>query len=68
MAADALEHDLTRAARKRGTSWQQVADASGPTSRASAESWFVRLEHDAASYRGGHCPGQQRVERARDRG
>jgi hypothetical protein len=66
-ALDTLERDLTRAARKRGASWQQVADSLGLSSRSSAESRFVRLERDAASYRGDRYPERQRAERARDR-
>ncbi|WP_415962022.1 hypothetical protein [Streptomyces sp. 021-4] len=66
-ALDTLERDLTRAARKRGASWQQVADALGLTARSSAESRFVRLERDAASYRSDRYPERQRAERARDR-
>ncbi|MDX3025417.1 hypothetical protein [Streptomyces acidiscabies] len=66
-ALDTLERDLTRAARKRGASWQQVADVLGLASRSSAESRFVRLERDAASYRGDRYPERQRAERARDR-
>ncbi|MFJ7416589.1 hypothetical protein ACIQWZ_38195 [Streptomyces sp. NPDC098077] len=66
-ALDTLERDLTRAARKRGTSWQQVADHLGLSSRSSAESRFVRLERDAATYRGDRYPERQRAERARDR-
>ncbi|MFD4740201.1 hypothetical protein ACFWNR_05325 [Streptomyces virginiae] len=48
------------------THWQQVADSLGLTSRTSAESRFVRLERDAASYRGARYPERQRAERARD--
>ncbi|MFB7584560.1 MULTISPECIES: hypothetical protein [Streptomyces] len=66
-ALDTLERDLTRAARRRGASWQQVADHLGLASRSSAESRFVRLERDAASYRGDRYPERQRAERARDR-
>ncbi|MGW3200157.1 hypothetical protein ACWDBD_37435 [Streptomyces sp. NPDC001118] len=66
-ALDTLERDLTRAARRRGASWQQVADHLGLASRTSAESRFVRLERDAASYRGDRYPERQRAERARDR-
>ncbi|MEK8175042.1 hypothetical protein NKH77_56085 [Streptomyces sp. M19] len=66
-AMDTLERDLTRAARDRGASWQQVADALGLTSRSSAESRHVRLERDAASYRRDRHPELQRAERARDR-
>ncbi|MFD8992306.1 hypothetical protein ACFVZ4_30195 [Streptomyces goshikiensis] len=66
-ALDTLERDLTRAARGRGASWQQVADHLGLASRTSAESRFVRLERDAASYRGDRYPERQRAERARDR-
>lgn len=66
-ALDTLERDLTRAARRRGASWQQVADSLGLASRTSAESRFVRLERDAATYRGDRYPQKQRAERARDR-
>ncbi|MGW7460950.1 hypothetical protein [Streptomyces sp. NPDC054797] len=66
-ALDTLERDLTRASRRRGASWQQVADHLGLASRTSAESRFVRLERDAASYRGDRYPERQRAERARDR-
>jgi type II secretory pathway component PulJ len=66
-ALDTLERDLTRAARRRGASWQQVADHLGLASRSSAESRFVRLERDAATYRGDRYPERQRAERARDR-
>ncbi|MBZ3918161.1 hypothetical protein [Streptomyces acidiscabies] len=66
-ALDTLERDLTRAARRRGASWQQVADSLGLATRSSAESRFVRLERDAATYRGDRYPERQRAERARDR-
>ncbi|AWZ07705.1 MULTISPECIES: hypothetical protein [unclassified Streptomyces] len=66
-ALDTLERDLTRAARERGASWQQVADSLGLASRTSAESRSVRLERDAASFRGDRYPERQRAERARDR-
>ncbi|MFF9638769.1 hypothetical protein ACF1D2_29845 [Streptomyces bacillaris] len=66
-ALDTLERDLTRAARERGASWQQVADALGLTARSSAESRFVRLVRDAASYHGDRYPQRLRAERARDR-
>ncbi|MGW0999178.1 hypothetical protein [Streptomyces sp. bgisy153] len=66
-ALDTLERDLTRAARRRGASWQQVADSLGLASRSSAESRFVRLERDAASHHGDRYPQRQRAERARDR-
>ncbi|MFH8620177.1 hypothetical protein ACH4E8_34555 [Streptomyces sp. NPDC017979] len=66
-ALDTLERDLTRAARRRGASWQQVADSLGLASRTSAESRFVRLERDAATYRGDRYPEKQRAKRARDR-
>lgn len=66
-ALDTLERDLTRAARKRGASWQQVADSLGLATRSSAESRFVRLQRDAATYRGDRYPERQRAERARDR-
>ncbi|MEV7282413.1 hypothetical protein [Streptomyces sp. NPDC093111] len=52
----------TLAARHRGASWQQVADHLDLASRSSAESRFVRLERDAATYHGDRYP-----ERARDR-
>lgn len=66
-ALDRLERDLTRAARTRGASWQQVADSLGLASRTSAESRFVRLERDASTYHGDRYPKRQRTERARDR-
>ncbi|MGW1252246.1 hypothetical protein [Streptomyces sp. NPDC002535] len=66
-ALDTLERDLTRAARRRGASWQQVADSLGLATRTSAESRFVRLERDAASYHGDRYPERLRAERARDR-
>ncbi|MDN3262863.1 hypothetical protein QWJ26_24265 [Streptomyces sp. CSDS2] len=66
-ALDTLERDLTRAARRRGASWQQIADSLGLASRSSAESRFVRLERDAASYHRDRYPERQRAERARDR-
>ncbi|MFD4178179.1 hypothetical protein [Streptomyces anulatus] len=66
-ALDTLERDLTRAARKRGASWQQVADHLGLATRSSAESRFVRLERDAVSYRADRYPDRLRAERARDR-
>lgn len=66
-ALDTLERDLTRAARRRGASWQQVADSLGLASRSSAESRFVRLERDAASYHRDRYPERQRAERARNR-
>ncbi|MEU3220138.1 hypothetical protein [Streptomyces sp. NPDC006971] len=66
-ALDTLERDLTRAARKRGASWQQVADSLGLATRSSAESRYVRLQRDAATYRGDRYPERQRAERARDR-
>ncbi|WP_427251106.1 hypothetical protein [Bacillus cereus] len=66
-ALDTLERDLTRAARERKASWQQIADALGLASRTSAESRYVRLQRDAASYRGDRYPELQRAERARDR-
>ncbi|MGW8730506.1 hypothetical protein ACWGNF_31270 [Streptomyces sp. NPDC055808] len=66
-ALDTLERDLTRAARRRGASWQQVADSLGLATRSSAESRFVRLERDAATYRGDRYPERLRAERARDR-
>ncbi|MFC6367196.1 hypothetical protein [Nonomuraea thailandensis] len=65
-ALDTLERDLTRAARRRGAVWQQVADSLGLASRSSAESRFVRLERDAATYRADRYPGRLRDERARD--
>ncbi|AVI00039.1 hypothetical protein C5L38_35490 (plasmid) [Streptomyces sp. WAC00288] len=66
-ALDTLERDLTRAARRRGASWQQIADHLGLASRSSAESRAVRLERDAATYRGDRYPEKQRAARARDR-
>ncbi|MGW1037885.1 hypothetical protein ACWD4Z_37575 [Streptomyces antibioticus] len=66
-ALDTLERDLTRAARRRGASWSDVADHLGLAGRTSAESRFVRLERDAASHRGDRYPERQRAERARDR-
>ncbi|MFI7360409.1 hypothetical protein ACIBTP_41730 [Streptomyces avidinii] len=66
-ALDTLESDLTQAARRRGASWQQVADHLELASRTSAESRFVRLERDAASYQGDRYPERRRAERARDR-
>lgn len=66
-ALDTLERDLTQAARRRGASWQQVADHLGLAGRTSAESRFVRLERDAASLHGDRYPGRQRAERARRR-
>lgn len=66
-ALDTLERDLTRAARGRGASWQQVADSLGLASRTSAESRFTRLERDAATYRSDRYPERQRAERARNR-
>ncbi|MFF9593585.1 hypothetical protein ACF1FX_31040 [Streptomyces sp. NPDC014646] len=66
-ALDTLERDLTRAARTRSASWQQIADALGLASRTSAESRFVRLERDAATYRSDRYPDRQRAARARDR-
>ncbi|WP_330177519.1 hypothetical protein OG875_30825 [Streptomyces sp. NBC_01498] len=41
---EALERDLTRAARTRRISWERVARTLGLASRTSAESRFVRLE------------------------
>ncbi|MFJ4343225.1 hypothetical protein [Streptomyces sp. NPDC088915] len=66
-ALDTLERDLIRAARRREASWQQIADHLGLASRSSAESRAVRLERDAATYRGDRYPEKQRAERARDR-
>ena len=66
-ALDTLERDLTKAARARAASWQQIADALGLASRTSAESRFVRLERDAATYHGDRYPERQRAARARDR-
>ncbi|MFE7616538.1 hypothetical protein [Streptomyces sp. NPDC057496] len=63
-ALETLKRDLTRAARARRASWQQVADDLGPDSRSSAESRFVRLERDAAGCRGDRCPERQRAERS----
>ncbi|MFD5898659.1 hypothetical protein [Streptomyces sp. NPDC060366] len=64
---DALERDLTRAARVRGASWRQIAGALGLASRSSAESRFVRLERDVTSSRSDRYPERLRAERARDR-
>uniref|UniRef100_UPI003F494018 hypothetical protein n=1 Tax=Streptomyces sp. CA-136453 TaxID=3240050 RepID=UPI003F494018 len=66
-ALDTLERDLTRAARRRGASWTDVADHLGLAGRSSAESRFVRLERDAASLHGDRYPERLRAERARDR-
>jgi type II secretory pathway component PulJ len=66
-ALDTLERDLTRAARSRGASWQQVADALGLASRTSAESRAVRLERNSTSGRSDRYPQEVRAERARDR-
>ncbi|GHG05549.1 hypothetical protein ACFFSH_40015 [Streptomyces filamentosus] len=66
-ALDTLERGLTRAARARSASWQEIADHLGLTSRSSAKSRYVRLQRDAASYRGDRYPELQRADRARDR-
>ncbi|GGZ84002.1 hypothetical protein [Streptomyces rubiginosohelvolus] len=66
-ALDTLERDLTRAARRRGASWSDVADHLGLAGRTSAESRFVRLERDAASLHRDRYPERLRAERARDR-
>lgn len=64
---DVLERDLTRAARSRDGSWQQIATALGLSSRTSAESRAVRLERGAASHGADRYPDQLRAARARDR-
>lgn len=66
-ALDTLERDLTRAARTRGASWEQVAHTLGLASRSSAENRYVRLERAAATYRGDRHPEKHRAERARAR-
>jgi hypothetical protein len=55
-ALDTLERDLTRAARTRNASWQEIADALGLSSPSSAESRHVRLQRDAATYRADRYP------------
>ncbi|RLU79693.1 hypothetical protein CTZ27_36280 [Streptomyces griseocarneus] len=66
-ALDTLERDLTRAARARKASWQDIAGALGLASRSSAESRHTRLERSATTYRADRHPEHRRVERARER-